>query len=350
MRYRLGCRSALPRATRRGIAPGRALLHAVCLALSLQASAADAPVKIKLGTLAPKDSSPHQSLKVMAEAWRKSGVQLIMFTDGTQGGEADMVRRMRIGQLQAAMLTAGGLSEIDQSVTCLQMMPLVFRSLEEFDYVSEKMRPLLEKRLSDKGFVVLFWTDAGWVKFFSRRPAVFPDDFKSQKLFASAGDNKALDILKAAGYRPIPLEVTDILPGLKTGLIDAVPAPPFFALAGQFYDPAPNMLDMNWVPLVGACVVTKKTWDKIPPDAQKVMLEAAEKAGQEIRTQARKEMTDAVIAMKKRGLRVHTLTPEAEAAWRKVAEGAYPKIRGAIVPAELFDEVQRLLKEYRSGR
>lgn len=331
----------------------RKLLTVVIALAWAGAGFADGPVKIKLGTLAPKDSTPHNSLKAMAEAWRNApggGAQLIMFTDGTQGGEADMVRRMRIGQLQAAMLTAGGLSDIDDSVTCLQMMPMVFQSLDELDYVSEKMRPLLEKRLSEKGFVVLFWTDAGWIKFFSRKPAVFPDDLKRQKLFAGAGDNKAIDIMKAAGYQPIPLETTDILPGLQTGLIDAVPAPPFFALAGQIYGPAPHMLDMNWVPLVGACVVSKKTWDRFPLDAQKAMLEAAEKAGKEIRTQARKEMGEAVEAMKKRGLTVHAMTPEAEAAWRKVVEGAYPKIRGSVVPAEWFDEVEKLLVEYRAGK
>src|SRR5258706_5862087 len=326
------------------------LIVLIGLALSVTTQA---QVKVKPGTLAPKDSSPHNSLKEMAEAWRQApggGAQVIMFTDGRQGGEADMVRRMGIGQLQAAMLNAGGLADIDDSVACLQMMPLVFKSLDELDYVGEKIRSLLERRLSDRGFVVLFWTDAGWVKFFSRRPAVMPDDLKQQKLFASAGDSKALDIMKAAGYQPIPLEATDILPGLKAGLIDAVSVPPFFALAGQFYDPAPHMLDMNWVPLVGACVVTKKTWDKIPPETQKVMLVAAEKAGQAIRKQGRKEMEDAVEAMKKRGLKVHPLTPEAEAAWRKVAEGAYPKIRGTVVPAELFDEVQKLLKEYRAKK
>lgn len=314
---------------------------------------ANAQIKIKLGTLAPKDSSPHNSLKVMAEKWRQAkggGVQLIMFTDGTQGSEADMVRRMRIGQLQAAMLTGAGLSDIDNSVTCLQTMPMVFRSLDEYDYVSEKMRPSLERRLYDKGFIVLFWTDAGWVKFFSRKPIVFPEDLKTQKLFSWAGDNKAIDILKAAGYQPIPLETADILPGLQTGLIDAVPAPPFFALAAQFYGPAPHMLDMNWAPLVGACVVTKKTWEKIPAEERKVLLASAEVAGKEIRAQARKEMGESIEAMKKRGLIVHELTPEAEQAWRKVLEPVYPKIRGAIVPAELFDEVQKLLAEYRAGK
>ncbi|MEI6083820.1 MAG: TRAP transporter substrate-binding protein DctP [Verrucomicrobiota bacterium] len=314
--------------------------------------AADEPVKIKLGTLAPKDSSPHRTLKVMAEAWRKApgGPQLIMFTDGTQGGEEDMVRRMRIGQLQAAMLTASGLSHIDDSVACLQMMPKMFRSLDELDYVSEKMRPLLEKRLSDKGFIVLFWTDAGWIKFFSRKPALFPDELKKQKLFALAGDNKAISIMRAGGYQPIPLEATDIVPGLKTGLIDAIPLPPFFALAGQIYDSTPYMLDMKWVPLVGAGVINKATWDKLSPATQTALLVAAEKAGGEIRAQARKEMTESVTAMTKRGLTVTTLTPEADAAWDKFAQSTYPKVRGGVVPAELFDEVQKLLVEYRTKK
>ncbi len=329
------------------------ILIPICCWLTAFSFAAHAQTKVKLGTLAPKDSSPHQSLKVMAEKWRQApggGVQLIIFTDGTQGGEADMVRRMRIGQLQAAMLTATGLGQIDDSVTALETMPLVYRSLDEVDYVREKIRGKLEQKMADKGFILLFWADAGWVKFFSRRPAVCPDDLKNQKLFSWAGDNKTIDLIKSVGYQPVPLETTDILPGLQTGLIDAVPAPPFFALAGQFYGPAPHMLDMNWAPLVGAGVITKSVWDKFSPETQKVLRAAAETAGAEIRAQARKEMNESIEAMKKRGLVVHELTPEAEAAWRKIAESVYPKIRGTLVPADMFDEVQSLLKDYRAGK
>jgi hypothetical protein len=54
--------------------------------------------------------------------------------------------------------------------------------------------------------------------------------------------------------------------------------------------------------------------------------------------------------MKARGLTVHAVPPEAEAEWRKLAESAYPKIRGTMVPADMFDEVVRLLKEYRGAR
>ena len=83
----------------------------------------------------------------------------------------------------------------------------------------------LEARLAQKGFVMLFWADAGWVRFFCRRAAVTPEDFKKQKIFAWSGDNKTLAMMKALGYQPVPLETADMLPGLQTGLVDVVPAP-----------------------------------------------------------------------------------------------------------------------------
>ena len=312
-----------------------------------------AQTKVKLGTLVPKDSSPDQNLKIMAESWRKApggGVVVTIYTDGVLGGEADMVKRMRIGQIHGGLLSGVGLAQIDDSVTALQTMPMIYRTLEEVDYVREKLRAKLEKQFADKGFIVLFWTDAGWVKFFSRKPVVMPDDLRQQKLFVWAGDSKASDIVKVAGFQPIPLETADILPGLQTGLIDALPAPPFFALAGQFYGPAPNMLDMNWSPLAGALVVTKKFWETIPTVTQQALRVAAEKAGNDIRTQARKEMDESVAAMQKQGLKVHKLTPVAEVAWQNIAASAYPKIRGSLVPADLFDEVQKLLADYRAAK
>jgi TRAP-type transport system periplasmic protein len=79
------------------------------------------------------------------------------------------------------------------------------------------------------------------------------------------------------------------------------------------------------------------------------MAKAAVEAGEQIKAKSREESNQAVETMKKRGLRVHAVTPEIEAAWRKAAEEVYPKIRGTIVPADMFDEVRRLLQEFRSS-
>jgi TRAP-type transport system periplasmic protein len=322
----------------------------IILALYRVAVGAEQSQRIKLATLLPRGSSAHQALLEMGEKWRQTpGVSaaLTIYTDGTMGGEAETIRRMRVDQLQGGLLSVSGLMEIDRAVTGLQTMPMVFRSLDEVDYVRQKLRPMLDKRLEEKGFVALFWGDAGWVRIFSKKPVTRPEDLKKQKVFVLASDRGQVDVMKGAGFQAVPLEYTDTLTGLQTGLIEAVPTIPFYALAGQFYGPAPYMLDLNYVPLTGALVMTRKAWDAFPVVTREAMRQAAEEAGKKITAQSRKEMDESVTAMKKRGLKVNQMTPDVEAQWRALFEDFYPKIRGNLVPADMFDEVQRLLQEYR---
>jgi TRAP-type C4-dicarboxylate transport system substrate-binding protein len=310
------------------------------------------PVKLRLGALAPRGTAWHKSLLQMGEKWRAAeapGAEFVVYGGGSQGGEADMVRRMRVGQLNAAMLSVIGLSEIDPSVSALQKMPLVFHSWDELDYVREKLRPALEKRFQEAGFVVLCWGDAGWVRFFSKTPAMRPDDFRRLKIFTWAGDVPQADIMKSLGYQPVVLEVADILPGLQTGMINMVPTAPFWALTLQFYPHAPYMLDLDWAPLVGAIVVTRKAWDAMSGVGREALAKAGSEAGVELRALSRREHQESIAAMEKRGLKVQRLTPELEAEWRRAAEQTYPLVRGKMVPADFFDEVQRLLREYRSA-
>jgi TRAP-type C4-dicarboxylate transport system substrate-binding protein len=309
---------------------------------------------LKLTTLAPKGSSYHRALQRMGEGWRDASggsVELVIYAGGIQGGEAAMVERMRINQAQAAMLTAIGLNEIETAVSGLQNMPMMFRSLEEVDHVGEKLHPLLEQRLRDKGFVVLFWADAGWVFFFSDVPVLRFQDLQKLKLFAWAGDMQGTEIMNDAGLNPVLLETADILTGLKTGLIDAAPLPPFYALATQVYGPAPHMLDLEWGPLVGALVVTRGAWEKIPPDLRGKLAAIATETGKGVQSTGRRESVESVRTMQEKwGLEVHTPTPEMVAGWRKASEAAYPEIRGKVVPEEVFDEVSRLLRAYREAR
>jgi TRAP-type C4-dicarboxylate transport system substrate-binding protein len=319
--------------------------------LSFNSLAADK--QLRIGTLAPKNSLYHRQLMEVGEAWRTAqgaGAKYLVYPDGSQGGETDMVRRMRIGQLQGGLLSVVGLREIEPSIAALQAMPLMFRSWEEVDYVREKMRPAMEKKFNDKGFVVLAWGDAGWVRFFSKEKAVRPDDYKKMKFFAWGSELEQQEIMKNLGYTPVPLETGDILPAIQTGMINAVPSTPYFALATQIYNTAPNMLDLNWAPIVGALVITKKAWDDMTPEIQSVVREAGSKAGAQIRTKARQEVDEAVEAMKKRGLNVNKPNAEQMKEWNDLADRLYPKIRGKLVPAETFDEVVGHLKTFRSGK
>lgn len=327
----------------------RRLLPFVALATALSLDAAT--VTLRLGTILPKGTAQGNLLELMNQEWQRDsagGVRLQVYWNGAQGGEAEMVKKMRIGQLQGALISAIGLADIDRSVTGLQLMPLVFRSWDEVDHVRKKIDDKLEERLRAKGFEVLFWADAGWVRFFSKEPAITPDDFRKTKMFVWSGDQPQIAIMNSIGVRPVPLETTDILLGLNTRMIDSVPMPPIYALAGQVYSAAPHMLEMNWVPIVGAAVVRREAWEKIPADQRQRLRRSAEETGRKIRERGRLESEEAVQAMQKRGLTVHHLTPEAEAAWKQLAEELYPRLRGDRVPEDIFDEVRRTLDDYRA--
>ena len=118
---------------------------------------------------------------------------------------------------------------------------------------------------------------------------------------------------------------------------------------GQFNGPAPHMLDIKWVPIVGACVLTRKVWESLSPLGRDELMRAAQQAGASIRQHARDEDTESIEAMKRRGLQVAIPTAEVDAEWRRVVEQAYPGIRGSLVPAETFDEVMALLRDYRGA-
>jgi len=328
------------------------ILLIMCLTVfNITSFAADKPLRI--GTLAPKNSLYHRQLLEIGESWRAAqggNAKYVVFPDGSQGGETELARRMRIGQLQGALLSIVGLSEIEPSIKALQNIPLLFKTWDEVDYVREKMRPSMEKKFLDKGFIVLAWGDAGWIRFFSKDQAVKPDDFKKMKFFSFAGEGEQQEIMKSLGYVPVPLETADILPSIQTGMIQVVPSTPYFALATQVYSTASNMLEINWAPVVGAMVITQKAWDDMSPAGQQALRTAGEKAGVHIRTKARQEVEEAVDAMKKRGLVVNRPTPDQMREWNLLAEKLYPRIRGTLVPAETFDEVLRHLKEYRAAK
>jgi len=303
-----------------------------------------------MGTVAPADSPWHRVLKQMAEDWKKASngqVTMRILPGGTLGDERAMVQKMRVGVIQGMAISGVGLPEIDPGVMCLQI-PLLFDSYEELDFVRDKLAPLLEKRIEERGFIVVNWGDAGWIHFFSKEPARTLDDLRKMKLYTTAGDAPTENLMKSTGFKPVPLASTDILPSLQTGIIDAFEVPPLFALAEQTFAVAKNMNDVKFAPLVGATVISKKTWEKIPAELRPKLLAAAAKAGEKFRSEIRKLSDDAIGEMQKRGLNVVVTTPADRAEWRKEADATWPKLRGALVPPDLFDEAFKLRDAYRA--
>ncbi len=321
----------------------------VIIALFLLAAALPAQTVIRLGTLVPKGSRWHEILLNMGEEWKKASggkIELKIYPGGEQGDEPEMVQKVRIKKLQAVAISGAGLSGIDAAVSALQV-PMMLDSYEELDFVRDKISDRLQKGLAQRGFIVLNWGDAGWVHFFTKQPAARPDEIRKLKLCVLQGDNSTFELYKINGFHPVALAATDILTGLQTGLIDAFQAPPLIALSNQWFGGAHNMLDIHFAQLVGATLIDKTVWDKIPAPVQKEMLASAKTAGVALREEIRKAEASSVPMMQQFGLNVVHADAKALAEWRQLSESIWPKLRATMVPPDLFDEVKRLRDEYR---
>jgi TRAP-type C4-dicarboxylate transport system substrate-binding protein len=347
---------------RRTLTPCAALL-ALAL-LGAPALAAAQTVTLKLGTLAPDGSTWHVLLKEMGERWSEvSGgrVKLKVYAGGVAGDEGDMVRKMRVGQLNAAALSVLGLRDIDSSPQAIAT-PGLIESEEEWNHVFSRAGALWDKRFADKGFVPLIWGDTGTIYMFFKNDVRSPAQMKGVRVYAWSGDPAALEAWKVVGFQPVVLSITDLLPSLTTGMIDGFASIPMMAFAARWYERAPFMLDAPWGHMPGATVVKKDVWDKIPADLQPKLLEIAREYGAKVNADAQRQQAEAVAQMKKAGLQVVTLAPADLQAWREMQQRTWKLVRGCEVgapasecrggatSAEAFDEVKRARDEFRAGR
>ncbi len=334
-------------------------LTALCLAglvAGLVAGAAAGPasaqaVTVKLATLAPQGSEYHLALQEMAAAWQKASngsVVVRLYPGGVAGDDTDVVRKLRLGTINAGLLTSGGLIEASPDVLAMQL-PLAFPDYATFDCTFAKAIPALDKALEAKGLVVLAWTDGGFVQFFSKNPVRTPDDLRREKMFVWAGDDLYLELWKSARFNVVPLPSTEMSTGLQTGLVTALPSTPQAAILMQWYQQAKNMTELNWSTLLGGIVVAKATWDKIPAAVRPALTEAARKAAARMRDNVRATYAKDVDAMKKRGLTVIVPDEAALKQWRQLVDDVLPKVKGKYIPAEPMEAVLKYRDECRAA-
>jgi TRAP-type C4-dicarboxylate transport system substrate-binding protein len=320
----------------------------VALSVTVPVLAAD-PVVFKVSTVAPKDSPWMDELSAMAkevETATGGAVSFKFFPGMVSGDEKDMVRKMRAGQLQGAALTGVGLQMIEPNTLVLQL-PMLFQSYEELDKVRDKVDAKLQGYVNEKGFVILGWSDLGWMYLFTGTPVSSLDSFKDVKMWGWEDEPISKRFFDMAGISQVSLSLPDVLPGLQRGMINGVYNSPLGAIALQWDKYVKYITGMTIAIGVGATVVTKAQWDKVSADHQAKVLEIARKHHAALRAEIRKKNKDAVAQLKKQGLSI-VAVPQAEID-RFVALAA--KVR-ADISAKMFKpgllaEVEKYIKEVR---
>ncbi len=330
--------------------------HVLALAtvslLAVKPVAAD-NVELRIATLAPA-GSPWMAVldKSAAEIKEKTAgrVTLKYFEGGQQGDERDFVRKIKLGQLDGAAVTAIGLSMIDESIRVLEV-PMMFANVEEVDYVADKMWPYFQKKFEKKGFKLNERGEVGWAYFLSKTKVESIADLKGQKLWQWGDDRLVAAMFKKLGLNGVPLGVPEVDAGLTSGRITACYGSPVAAVALQWYTKIKFMTSMPMSYGIGATVVRIETIQKISAEDQKTVQEIGKAGSKKLRKVLRKANEDAKATMTRKGVTI-VQTPQAvvDEFTKNALEVQKELVKTGVYSQEELDMALKFRDEFRAKK
>ena len=323
----------------------------VFLFFSGSASGAEKSTIIKLATLAPEGTTWMKTFSALnADVMKKTEnkVQFKIYPGGVLGDETDMFRKMQIGQIQGAVFSSGGLSSIFKELDVLQV-PFLFQTYDEVDLILKKMDSFFKKGFEDNGYILLGWSEAGFIYLMSTLPISSVADLKKAKVWIWSESPMAKAIFDEAGVSAIPLSATDVLVGLQTRMVDVVYAPPTVAISLQWFTKIKYMTDVPLAYLAGGIVVNKDTFMKIPPPLQGIITESFKTPLEQLKIATRNENREAIKVMTKQGVKIVVPTKDQVEEFKKLSGKAMGNIGGQTFSRKTLEEVTSSLENYRRG-
>ena len=324
------------------------IMLVMCLVLSAGPAAS---LELKIATLSP-DGSPwmqkmRQGAKEVAEK-TSNRVHFKFYPGGIMGNDKAVLRKIRIGQLHGGFLTGGSLIKVfgDAQVYSL---PLKFRSLQEIDYVRERMDHYMMTGFEKGGFITFGLAEGGFAYVMSNAPVRSVEELRNHKVWIPDHDPTVSEAMHAFGIKPIPLSIADVRSGLQTGLIDTVTVSPIGAIVLQWHTQVKYLTELPMAYIYGLLAVDRKAFSKIPPEDQEVVRRTMERIFREIDRQNRTANIEALKVLRNLGIQFVEPVLGTEGDWFAFAAGLTQRlVDSGAVSETMVNELDGHLETYRS--
>lgn len=304
----------------------------------------------RIATLAPRGSSWMKTLERGAAeiADKTQGrVTTKYYPNGVQGDERDVIRKMGLGQLDGAAVTSVGLSLVYEGIRVLEL-PRMFQSIEEMDYVRDKMWPYFRKKFVKKGYVLGSPGDVGWVHFFSKSRVQKLSDLRKAKVWLWSDDPLAKAMFKKLNVNAVPMGVPDVLPSLTSGRINAAYNSSLGAVALQWSSKVKYMTGMRMSYSQGATLFRKEVWLRSSKDDRKLISKILRKQSRKLRTIIRRDNRTARKQMAQKGVQIVETAPDMEREFDRAAQEVWKELVGKVYTQAELDMVLKHRAEYRA--
>lgn len=323
------------------------------LAVMLAAARPLCAEELRIATLAPGDSQWMQDMMAGGERIRDltDGRVVLKFrAGGIAGSDADVLRKIRIRDLHGGAFSAGGLGAVFSGLN-IYGIPLIFRSLDEVDYVRARLDQKLAAELEAAGFVSFGFSEGGFSNLMSNFPVSHVDDLRRRSVWVPDNDPISFQVLEALRLAPVPLEVSDALMGLRRGLVDVVAASPVVALVLQWHTQVAYRTELPISYSMGVFAIAADAFYGLEERDQGAVRSVLTDVMAGIDASSRADNEEARQVMARMGIETVPVDSADVEVWREVIEAQYPELRRRRdIDVRLFDEMLGLLDEYRSAQ
>ena len=332
---------------RKAVASTLLLAFAMAIPGSVETVQAKAQNLIRIATLAPRDTDLTRGFTRIDRALRTAtsdswGIQL--YPSGIAGDEKDVIRKMKIGQMDGSIVTSTGLSQIVPAVTVMNS-PGVISSYAELERVQKAMNVEWAQTFDKAGFKLISWGEAGQLRYFSKTPITKPADFKTLRPWVWPESSVMKAIFKAVGATGVPLGVPEVYGALQTGMIDSVTASALAVVALQWHTKMKFVTNETSGVLVGGMIMTNDKWKSIPDDVR-ATLEVQIKQNTEGDSKGVRENDKKAFAkLLTRGYTATNYTPDGKKAIEALETTVRQQLTGRVYPKELLDRVMKIAKQ-----
>lgn len=322
------------------------------LACCLMPLLAQAETALKISTIVPAGTPFMQELRKAGEEIdeRTEGrVSLKLYPGGVMGSDQSVLRKMRIGQLHGAVISAAGVQQIHPDAQ-VYSLPFLFRSHEEIEYVRERIDPVIRERVAERGYVLAGMAEGGFTYLFSKHPIRQLEDLRNSKLWVMEGDAITQRMLENAGASAVSLPISDVYTSLQTGLVDAVTINPAGAIALQWHTGVQHQLDAPLLLIMAMLVFEENALEQLQPDDRGIVLDVLGAAFDRLDGINRTANRDAQQALIEQGIElIEPARAPDQRRWQTIADDTLRTMAGqGEFDDGLFERVKALISEYRN--
>jgi tripartite ATP-independent transporter DctP family solute receptor len=302
---------------------------------------------IKAGIGLNEDHPQGQGLKKFAEiVSQKSGGKLKVqpFYAAQLGDDLKMSEALKAGTQEITIPSTSPLTGMVKELGMFDF-PFVFSNEKEADAVLDG--PLGQKlidKLPQHGLIGLGYWENGFRNLTnSKKPVATVEDFKGLKI-RTLQSKVHMEAFGALGANATPMPFSEVFTALESKTVDGQENPLPTIESNKFNEVQKYLSLTNHVYTPFLFLVSKKFWDQLSPDEQKILKDASIEAGKFERETNRAQNKKSLESLKSKGMQVNDVTPENRAKMQEAVKPVvdkYSKELGEDLVKEMFAEVKK---------